>query len=310
MRIFSIIVLLSAFAASAMGQGSTTVLAEIISSNEKIVTGAPFSAVAISENVLTLPDGNTITRRAESRLYRDSRGRFRREEAPKQLGIPGAVIETPETITITDPVSGLRYMMDPQDSIFRQSDFREPVDWQKTMAEQIRAERGRIEVAETKLRQDLARQEKEEKEQQSLKGQSREAPARRQEENKDREREIAARKEELAQRKTELNVAKETGIDPDARARIKSDPNSKIESLGIGGTEGIITEGTRITTTIRAGAIGNEAPIKIVYEMWYSPELQLILVSKNIDPRLGVQTYRLTNINRSEPPISLFSPPA
>ena len=36
--------------------------------------------------------------------------------------------------------------------------------------------------------------------------------------------------------------------------------------------EGIHTEGTRTVTVIEAGKIGNERPIEIVSEKWYSPE--------------------------------------
>ncbi len=71
-----------------------------------------------------------------------------------------------------------------------------------------------------------------------------------------------------------------------------------------------MAEGTRSVTTIPAGAIGNERPIEIVYERWYSKELQLIIYSKHTDPRFGEQTYRLTDISRSEPDRSLFTPPA
>ena len=71
-----------------------------------------------------------------------------------------------------------------------------------------------------------------------------------------------------------------------------------------------MAEGTRTTTTIPAGKIGNEQPIVVVYEKWYSAELEMIVYSKLTDPRVGVQTYRLTNINRTEQPINLFSPPS
>ena len=47
-----------------------------------------------------------------------------------------------------------------------------------------------------------------------------------------------------------------------------------------------------------------------MYERWYSKDLQLIILSKHSDPRFGEQTYRLTNIKRSEPDSSLFSLPA
>jgi len=81
------------------------------------------------------------------------------------------------------------------------------------------------------------------------------------------------------------------------------------EQLGTQNFEGIDAEGTRTTTTIPAGSIGNERPIEIVYERWYSKDLKMIVYSKHSDPRFGEQTYRLTNINRSEPDPSLFTPP-
>lgn len=84
----------------------------------------------------------------------------------------------------------------------------------------------------------------------------------------------------------------------------------KTESLGVREFEGVSAEGTRTVMTIAAGTIGNERPIETIYERWYSKELQLIVYSKHTDPRSGEQTYRLTNINRSEPDRSLFTLPA
>lgn len=86
--------------------------------------------------------------------------------------------------------------------------------------------------------------------------------------------------------------------------------NAKTESLGKRVVEGIEAEGTRITHTIPAGEIGNELPIQITGERWYSPELQVVVMSKHSDPRFGETTYRLTNISRTEPSPSLFAPPA
>src|SRR5262249_33528618 len=77
--------------------------------------------------------------------------------------------------------------------------------------------------------------------------------------------------------------------------------NAQKESLGKQLMEGIQVEGTRSTVTIEAGKIGNDLPIQIVSERWYSPELQAVVMSKHIDPRFGETTYRLSNINRSEP---------
>jgi hypothetical protein len=82
------------------------------------------------------------------------------------------------------------------------------------------------------------------------------------------------------------------------------------EQLGTKSFEGITAEGTRTVTTIEAGRIGNEKPIEIVYERWYSKELDLIVYSRHFDPRFGEQIYRLTNISRSEPDRSLFTVPS
>ena len=86
-------------------------------------------------------------------------------------------------------------------------------------------------------------------------------------------------------------------------------PKPKVESLGRQSVEGVDAEGTRTTITIPAGHIGNERPIEIVSERWYSPELQTVVLSIRKDPMVGETTYRLTNINRSEPARSLFEVP-
>jgi hypothetical protein len=86
--------------------------------------------------------------------------------------------------------------------------------------------------------------------------------------------------------------------------------NSRTESLGKQNIGGVEAEGVRTTVTIPAGEIGNERPIETVSERWYSPELQIVVMTKHIDPRSGENVYRLTNIDRSEPARSLFEVPA
>ncbi len=61
---------------------------------------------------------------------------------------------------------------------------------------------------------------------------------------------------------------------------------------------------------IAAGKIGNDRPISIVTEVWTSPELQTVVLSKRNDPRMGERTVKLTNIQRGEPDASLFTVPA
>lgn len=92
------------------------------------------------------------------------------------------------------------------------------------------------------------------------------------------------------------------------RTDAKSAPKS--ESLGKQMIEGVNAEGTRLTSTLEAGAIGNDRPIQSVSENWYSPELQTLVKSVHTDPRTGEDTYQLTNINRAEPPSTLFQVPA
>lgn len=82
------------------------------------------------------------------------------------------------------------------------------------------------------------------------------------------------------------------------------------ESLGKQIMEGVEVEGTRTTTTIPEGQIGNERAIQIVSEKWYSPELQVNVMTKHSDPRFGTTLYQLRNINRQEPDKSLFQIPA
>jgi hypothetical protein len=86
--------------------------------------------------------------------------------------------------------------------------------------------------------------------------------------------------------------------------------NIKTESLGRQTIEGVPADGTRTTMTIAAGQWGNEQPIQIVTERWYSPDLQTVVLSRHTDPRMGETVSKLANVSRSEPPSSLFEPPA
>lgn len=93
-------------------------------------------------------------------------------------------------------------------------------------------------------------------------------------------------------------------LPPDEQAEIST------ESLGSQTMEGVAVNGVRTTRTIPAGQIGNDRPISIVTEVWTSPDLQTIVSSKRTDPRMGEQTYRLTNIQRAEPDSTLFTIPS
>jgi hypothetical protein len=82
------------------------------------------------------------------------------------------------------------------------------------------------------------------------------------------------------------------------------------EDLGSQTMEGVLVNGVRTTHTIAAGQIGNDKPIRVVTEVWTSPDLKTIIYSKRSDPRMGEQTFQLTNLVRAEPDPSLFTVPA
>jgi len=86
--------------------------------------------------------------------------------------------------------------------------------------------------------------------------------------------------------------------------------NVTTTSLGTQTINGVSATGTRTTRTIPAGAIGNEKPIVITSERWYSSDLQIVVMSKYSDPRTGETVMQVTNIQRSEPDASLFQVPA
>ncbi|HUA59539.1 MAG TPA: hypothetical protein VML19_12340 [Verrucomicrobiae bacterium] len=81
------------------------------------------------------------------------------------------------------------------------------------------------------------------------------------------------------------------------------------EDLGIDNINGVPAVGHRRTQIIPAGQIGNNRDIHVVYESWYSDDLQMLVKSVNSDPRYGVTTYELTNISRENPDPSLFQIP-
>jgi TonB family protein len=101
-----------------------------------------------------------------------------------------------------------------------------------------------------------------------------------------------------------------TPIPPLANARSITKFTTNTEQLGKQAIEGVECEGTREVTTIPAGAIGNERPIETVRERWFSPELNMVIMTKQNDPRFGESTYRVTNISRAEPDAALFQVPS
>ncbi len=121
--------------------------------------------------------------------------------------------------------------------------------------------------------------------------------------NKDGAEKVAAEKMALDKASAELM----------AKMKVRSrgpEPNTKSDELGTQVMEGVTVQGKRVTRTIPAGEIGNERPLEIVTETWFSPELQVVVMSRTTDPRSGDSVYKLTNVSRAEPDRSLFEVPA
>ena len=99
-------------------------------------------------------------------------------------------------------------------------------------------------------------------------------------------------------------------IDVNSLMSLRSGKNKGVTtSLGVKDIAGVKAEGTQTIATIPAGEIGNDKPIQIVSEKWFSPELQTVVYSRHSDPRSGETIYRLNNIRRAAQAPELFAVP-
>ena len=205
----------------------------------KVVTGAPYSAVAVTETRQTLADGNTISRKVQANVFRDSQGRTRRETTLTGVGPLSATGASRTFVMIHDPVAATAFVLH-QDT---------------KVAEKLPARQGGG-------------------------GRGRKAP---------------------------------TDLQGKFEARMQGEianGSLKKEDLGIQTINGISAQGTRFTKTIPAGQMGNDKPIVITSERWYSPDLQIVIKTTRNDPRFGETTYTVTNIQKQEPTAALFAVPA
>ena len=82
------------------------------------------------------------------------------------------------------------------------------------------------------------------------------------------------------------------------------------EKLGAQNMEGVSATGTRFTHTIPAGQLGNDQPLQLVTERWYSSEIHMTVFLKRSDPMNGSKTLKVTDIRREEPDAAMFNIPA
>lgn len=293
----SLLIAAASLGAQAQGPGSAKVGTEIIASSEKIVKGAPFSCEAVSESLQVLVDGNRITRSSTNKMYRDSEGRFRRNG----VTLLGAFYELHPTVIILDPVNGFKYYVNSELKTIRKVTL--------AVAGRASSARGGTYTLQTAPGQLLAAADY------AAAAKKMETELARQGENA-RLAETPALKADLEKLTTAKALTGQFAFPGGVSGTVGRHgeaaytTTTKTEELGVQTLEGVQAEGTRTTTTIPAGAIGNERAIDIVYERWYSKDLQLIVSSKHSDPRFGDQIYRLTNITRAEPENSLFAIPA
>lgn len=264
-------------------------LAAAASAQHGAMKNSPLTAEEVNESVQTLADGNRIVRSSTGKYYRNSAGRVRREGSGGVGGVLGSTYTFSPGVSIVNPAIGQKYLLDSQ---------------LKT-ARVIELGQGHRELAIEGLRSTspVEREKAVEKVREELKvAQQAYEPL------------IAA-----ARTATVAPVAPvppmppvitgQGGVFGHPTGGLMTKYETTTEQLGTRDFEGVSAEGTRRTTIIPAGAIGNERPIEVVYERWFSKELGLVVYSKNSDPRFGEQTYRLTNIVRNEPDPSLFSVP-
>jgi hypothetical protein len=256
----------------------------------KVVKGAPYSAEAVTEHIQVLADGNRIVNRFASTVYRDGEGRTRREQTLKGLNMIGAGQEPMQIILINDPVAGVTYSLDSRShTAIKSVPFK--LEWgaKGVTGGDVEGRRFEFKVSPpagntgTMIVTSPA-------------GSPAPPPEARIQ----------------LQRTEQINIASGSAGGSYTFHRTQPSPNANkvTQELGKQLVEGVEAEGKRTTITIPAGEMGNERPIEIVHEQWYSPELQLMVMTRTSDPRSGETTYKLTNINRSEPARTLFEVPS
>ena len=300
---------------------------------ERVVKGAPYCATAVHENVQTLADGNRIVRRQQSQLCRDGEGRTRRE-----LQREGG----PRIVYLNDPVARQAWVLYPDEKrVLRLrgsvawapgADAAAHAAWQASMqdwSERVREQAARWKAWGARVAERARSADAERVRARTAAGASGEpgvvieqdiaVPAAPGASTVERRRELRV------YRMGELPPLPAPPAAPAAMPAPPVPPVPPVPLLGLGalpregGTttalpprevDGLKLTGERTTWTVEAGRIGNEKPLVTTREVWRSPELTLTVQSREADPRLGEQTYRLEKIRRGEPDPALMKPPA
>ncbi len=261
---------------------------------EKVIKNKPYSLEAVSESVQVLADGNRITRKTSVKMFRDGEGRTRREgngvadnfNTSQTSGFSFAFsFGVADSVSIYDPVNSVRFSLDPKTKTARRYNSQNLFGAANFFANGPDTP-ARV---ETKNLSELSAEQRTEI-----------------------EKKIAQYKknsDEMEKKFAKIDNEFSNVLILGSLGSLSYN-NAKPESLGTKTIEGVEAVGTRTVKTIEAGVVGNELPIEITYEKWYSEDLDLIVYSRKYDPRSGEQIYRLININQTEPDNSLFTIPA
>jgi ferric-dicitrate binding protein FerR (iron transport regulator) len=223
-----------------------------VSVETKVVTGAPYTADATSESVQVLADGNRIVRRTTSRVYRDGKGRTRRET----LGPDGQI----RAIVISDPAAGKSFAVDPGTNTVHATG----------VATFVSEGGGRVETFTLKespagTARHISIQSKDESK--SAQGVELKAPQ--------------PGEQESVQQSHVSSAGAMTWVTSEHASKGSA---PKKEDLGQKSIEGLIAKGTRTTTEIPAGAIGNDLPIVVTGEEWVSVDLKVLVMTRHAIP--------------------------
>jgi hypothetical protein len=263
------------------------------------VKSAPYSGEEVNETNQTLADGTRIHRENRTTVFRDSEGRTRRE--------------TPDNITITDPVTNVTYLLNPKSMtgqklamaagnfVMRSGSMGAAISGDSSTFSIHSSGDGPASITvngvplDEKAVAEAMAKAKASGSTQTFTYERREVTTR------------AGSGSGSGSGSGTWAVA--GGVMAAAPTKVMLKRNAG-ESLGKQMVEGVNAEGTRNVTTLDAGAIGNDRPIQITGESWYSDELQMVVLSKHSDPRTGDESFRLTNIRKGEPGAYLFQAPA
>lgn len=89
----------------------------------------------------------------------------------------------------------------------------------------------------------------------------------------------------------------------------KIDP-PRIEALGSRTIHDVQAVGKRFTVKIPMNAVGNPLETETIHEVWYAPQLKMLIQSSTRNPHQGEHTFQMTKLTQEEPAASLFRVPS